>query len=699
MKTKIIAFIIVQAIVLLLTDYSLYAWKGESPFEAISRETIIRRASEMTNFSWSPVNAITNWNYTNSAGTDVYYIYNAGTIYDGEAYSQTTPYDQYNWSDFYSAVNDSNTKGYTKIGNDCAGFVSINWKLPTRYTTWNFENDAVADGGYVTSLGAKGDGIHSILGLLYGDALVKRTISEGHIILFESYLSNGSGISAIEQTPDRALRHSTWSWSRLASYRPIRRNKIDEGNYVFKTKWGKQGDLNGQFNWPRGIEVDSSGNVFVADVLNDRLQKFTSDGIFIIKWGTAGCGNSQFYGVLDVASDKSGNIYAVDSESIYCSAHVRKFTNSGSFLTMWGSSGEGNGQFQGDINGITADLSGNIYVTNCRNNRVQKFTNNGSFISKWGSFGNGHGQFNCPQGIAVDIFGNVFVSDYNNRIQKFLSNGSFITEWGSCCSPDGYFDNPAGVAVDSSGNVYVADQGNHRIQKFDNNGNFITKWGSNGWTGNGQFQYPEGVAVDAALNVYVADTYNDRIQKFAPVPKLPTGPSNLTATAVSSSQINLSWKDTSNNETGFKIKRKTGVNGIYTTIATLGANATSYSNTGLTAGMTYYYDVWAYNSYGESAYSDEVSAITGGGTVIQQATLNGNPWSGSLTYQCSLDGVLGPVQTVNLPVTATNRPPGTRICSYISGGPIGAVFTSITPSNTQMLYPDGTITFTYNFKN
>ncbi len=186
----------------------------------------------------------------------------------------------------------------------------------------------------------------------------------------------------------------------------------------------------------------------------------------------------------------------------------------------------------------------------------------------------------------------------------------FLLSFDTC--PGVYFNTPAGVAVDSSGNVYVADKGNHRIQKFDNNGNFITKWGSNGWTGNGQFQYPEDVAVDSSLNVYVADTDNNRIQKFAPVSKLPTGPSNLAATAVSSSQINLSWQDNSTNEKGFKIKRKNGLNGIYTAIATVGANVTNYADTGIVDGGTRYYAVWAYNDNGESAYSDEVSAYVSG---------------------------------------------------------------------------------------
>jgi titin len=86
-------------------------------------------------------------------------------------------------------------------------------------------------------------------------------------------------------------------------------------------------------------------------------------------------------------------------------------------------------------------------------------------------------------------------------------------------------------------------------------------------------------------------------------------PSNLVATPISSSQINLTWQDNSSDETGFKIERKTGI-GSYSQIATVGAGVTSYSNTGLTASTTYYYRVRAYNTVGNSGYSNEASATT-----------------------------------------------------------------------------------------
>jgi len=90
----------------------------------------------------------------------------------------------------------------------------------------------------------------------------------------------------------------------------------------------------------------------------------------------------------------------------------------------------------------------------------------------------------------------------------------------------------------------------------------------------------------------------------------PTAPSGLSATTISSSQIDLSWADNSNNETGFKIERKTGASGTYSQIDTPGANVTSYSDTGLSEAITYYYRVRAYNGAGESDYSNEASAAT-----------------------------------------------------------------------------------------
>ena len=91
---------------------------------------------------------------------------------------------------------------------------------------------------------------------------------------------------------------------------------------------------------------------------------------------------------------------------------------------------------------------------------------------------------------------------------------------------------------------------------------------------------------------------------------LPAAPSGLSATAASSSIIDLSWTDNSNGETGYKIERKIGATGTYIQVGTVGANVTSYSNTGLSGSKTYYYHVMAYNVTGDSAQSNEANATT-----------------------------------------------------------------------------------------
>ncbi len=110
-------------------------------------------------------------------------------------------------------------------------------------------------------------------------------------------------------------------------------------------------------------------------------------------------------------------------------------------------------------------------------------------------------------------------------------------------------------------------------------------------------------------HLVVARNYIGPLSAGGPAPTLPAAPSGLTATAVSSSQINLGWTDNASNETGFKIERRTGT-AAYAQVATVGANATSYSNTGLAANTLYTYRVRATNGAGDSATSNEASATT-----------------------------------------------------------------------------------------
>jgi DNA-binding beta-propeller fold protein YncE len=277
----------------------------------------------------------------------------------------------------------------------------------------------------------------------------------------------------------------------------------------FLAEWGSYGLADGQFRYPHGVAVDSTGNVYVVDTDNNRIQKFDADGTFLTTWGSYGMGGGRFCYPRGVAVDGEGNIYVADMYN----HRIQKFDADGNLLTKWGSYGLGNGRFRYPY-GVAVDSEDNIYVADMYNNRIQKFDADGNFLTKWGSIGSGDAQFRYPRGIAVDGEDNIYVADmFNYRIQKFDPDGNFLTKWGSQGRGDGQFYRPYGVAVDGVDNVYVADSYNHRIQKFDAEGNFLTKWGSHG-RGDSRFSCPYGVAVDNSGNVYVTDSYNHRIQKF-----------------------------------------------------------------------------------------------------------------------------------------------------------------------------------------
>ena len=214
------------------------------------------------------------------------------------------------------------------------------------------------------------------------------------------------------------------------------------------------------FNFPVGIALDNSGNVYVTDEDNRRIQKFRQDGLFLTEWGTLGSGDGQFY----------------------------------------------------NPHGIAIDTKKYVYVVDRGNHRIQKFTSYGAFITKWGSAGSGDGQFSFPFGIAVDNFRNVFVSDSdNNCIQKFTSSGKFIKKWGSYGINAGQFNAPTGLASDGSDALFVIQGLNERIQQFTLDGQFVEVWGKKG-DGPGEMSWPQGLAVISDSKIYIADTRNNRIQ-------------------------------------------------------------------------------------------------------------------------------------------------------------------------------------------
>ena len=93
--------------------------------------------------------------------------------------------------------------------------------------------------------------------------------------------------------------------------------------------------LTANFKFPEGIALDKSGKVFVADVINHRVQVFNNGGTFIRTWGSAGSANGLFNTPFGVAIDSSGNVYVADSGN----NRIQKFKNDGTFIRKWGTEG------------------------------------------------------------------------------------------------------------------------------------------------------------------------------------------------------------------------------------------------------------------------------------------------------------------------------------------------------------------------
>jgi len=163
--------------------------------------------------------------------------------------------------------------------------------------------------------------------------------------------------------------------------------------------------------------------------------------------------------------------------------------------------------------GIAVDSFGDIYVTDPDHALVWKYDPTGKFLLKWGSAGTGNGQFNQPMGIAADSVGGVYVADRgNNRIQKFTSTGTFLLKWGSYGgygSAGGLFRNPNDVTAGPEGHLYVTDTNNDRIQVFTSTGGFIRTFWQDPYEAT-TYDYvsrinPDNITVGSDGNIYSTD--------------------------------------------------------------------------------------------------------------------------------------------------------------------------------------------------
>lgn len=325
---------------------------------------------------------------------------------------------------------------------------------------------------------------------------------------------------------------------------------------------GFSGDADGtgsaaRFNYLTGVAADGGGNIYVADYSNQLIRKTTSAGSVTTYAGATG-GSGAVDGTANAARfnypsgvtvDRSNNVYVAD----HANHTIRKITQAGVVATLAGlagSAGSNNGSGSAarfnTPTGVTVDTNANVYVADSSNHTIRKVTPAGVVSTSTGLAGVSGtndgtlatARFNNPFAVAVGPGNTIFVADtWNHTIRKITSGGTVTTLAGSPSlsgTNDGsgnaarfYF--PEGIAADSAGNLYVADDGNHTIRKVTAAGVVTTLAGAPGIPGfadgpgiNARFRFPFGVGVDGVGNVFVADYNNSLIRKITPAGMVTT---------------------------------------------------------------------------------------------------------------------------------------------------------------------------------
>jgi hypothetical protein len=243
----------------------------------------------------------------------------------------------------------------------------------------------------------------------------------------------------------------------------------------------------GLFIWPHGLEVDGQGNVWVTDAASTertsgaaargrghQVVKFSPTGEVLMRLGTAGVpGNdaAHFNAPSDVAVAANGDIFVADGHGDATNNRIVKFRSDGTFVTAFGSTGDGRGEFR-TPHAIAIDASGRVFVGDRSNNRIQLFDQNGAHLATWTQFGR-------PSGIFFDHLGRIVVADSESddvenpgwdmglRIGDAATGGvrEFVLyPWGDPRSTTG---NGAEFAVvDRDGNLYGGEPRPRRLQKY-----------------------------------------------------------------------------------------------------------------------------------------------------------------------------------------------------------------------------------------
>ena len=264
----------------------------------------------------------------------------------------------------------------------------------------------------------------------------------------------------------------------------------------------------GGVNKPYGVTTNSKGHLIVAEHGEHCISTFKTEGQKIDSFGTKGTGHKQFIYPIGVAVDNDDNIYVVDNNN----HRIQKFTAGGQFVASVGSKGDQPLQFSSPVGIGFNKMYGYLYVCDQGNHRVQILNTDLTYNGSFGSRGSDNEQFQHCLHAAFDSAGNVYITDCNNnRIQVFTPKGKYLREIKA--TPNGSVPEAFAIAIDSSDNVYVNERDNHCVDIFTSRGEFLTSFSSEG-AEEGQLNHIRGLHIDQNDRVLICDVSNGQIKIF-----------------------------------------------------------------------------------------------------------------------------------------------------------------------------------------
>ena len=316
---------------------------------------------------------------------------------------------------------------------------------------------------------------------------------------------------------------------------PSGTDEIVNDEVCFVDSFGSSGSGDGRFDMPTDLVIDKdSGDVYVVDSDNNRVQRFQADGDFDnLEFGSSNNNDDEYLGSPSaIAIHRSSDyIYVADSAT----DSISVFDDDGDFQFSFGDTGSDDDEFRNPSSMVIDESNDILYVADTENHRVQIFeltdgdncpsgtdeivNDEVCFVDSFGSSGSGDGRFDMPTDLVIDKdSGDVYVVDSdNNRVQRFQADGDFDNlEFGSSNNNDDeYLGSPSAIAIHrSSDYIYVADSATDSISVFDDDGDFQFSFGDTG-SDDDEFRNPSSMVIDESNDMlYVADTENDRIQVF-----------------------------------------------------------------------------------------------------------------------------------------------------------------------------------------